>query len=310
MGIISKKRGGSKMRIGFVGLGNMGLPMSKALVEAKYEVNGFDLNEEAVAEFTKAGGNAKATLKEIVADSDVIFTSLPSNNAVEAVYSGDDGLVPNSDDSKVLVDTSTVAPELNKKLEEAAKEKGVAFIAAPVSGGVIGAVNKTLTFLVGGSKEVYEKAKPAMEVMGENLFHVSELIDSGTTVKLINNLLIGFYTAGVGEALHIANKQGIDLDVLYDMLEVSYGQSRIYERNYKEYIRENNYENGFTTNLLLKDLGFAVDLADSHNLDLPISHRLFDLYGEIAEEGYGDDDMAIIYERVANKSKEKDEKAK
>lgn len=292
-------------RIGFVGLGNMGLPMSKALIEANYEVNGFDLNEEAIAEFTNAGGQAKDTLQQIVESSDVIFTSLPSNQAVEAVFLGDDGLITHSKGEEILVDTSTVAPEVNQKLAAAAEEKGVSFIAAPVSGGVIGAVNKTLTFMVGGAKEVFEKVQEPLQVMGENLFHVSERIDSGTTVKLINNLLIGFYTAGVGEALHIANKQGIDLDVLYDMLEVSYGQSRIYERNYKEYIRENNYENGFTTNLLLKDLGFAIDLAESHQLDLPISRELFDLYGEIAKEGYGDDDMAIIYERVAKKSEEK-----
>lgn len=296
-------------KIGFVGLGNMGLPMSKALIEADYEVSGFDLNEEAVAEFEKAGGKAKDTLKEIVAASDVVFTSLPSNEAVEAVFLGEDGLVNNSDDSKILVDTSTVAPEVNQKLSKAAEEKGVPFLAAPVSGGVIGAVNKTLTFMVGGLKETFERVEAPLNVMGANLFHVSDRIDSGTTVKLINNLLIGFYTAGVGEALHIANKQGIDLDVLYDMLEVSYGQSRIYERNYKEYIRENNYENGFTTNLLLKDLGFAIDLAENHNLDLPISRELFDLYEQITKEGYGDDDMAIIYERVAKKSEEKDKKA-
>src|SRR5699024_8542383 len=214
---ISKKRWKKMKKIGYVGLGNMGLPMSKALVEAKYEVNGFDLNEEAVAQFTEAGGNAKATLKDIVAASDIIFTSLPSNNAVEAVYLGEDGLVANSNETKILVDTSTVAPELNQKLEKATKEKGVPFIAAPVSGGVIGAVNKTLTFMVGGPKDIFEKAKAPMDVMGANLFHVSDQIDSGTTVKLINNLLIGFYTAGVGEALHIANKQNIDLDVLYDM---------------------------------------------------------------------------------------------
>lgn len=295
-------------KIGFIGLGNMGLPMSKALIEADYEVYGFDLNEEAAAEFEKAGGTAKATLKEIVEASEIVFTSLPSNKAVEAVYLGEDGLIPNSNGDKILVDTSTVAPEVNQKLEKAANKQGVAFLAAPVSGGVIGAVNKTLTFMVGGSKETYEKVKDALNVMGANLFHVSERIDSGMTVKLINNLLIGFYTAGVGEALHIANKQGIDLDVLYDMLEVSYGQSRIYERNYKEYIRENNYENGFTTSLLLKDLGFALDLADSHDLDLPISRQLVDLYEEIVEEGYGDDDMAIIYERVAKKSEERAKK--
>lgn len=297
-------------RIGFVGLGNMGLPMSKSLVEEGYQVNGFDLNEEAVAEFSKFGGNAKSSLKEIVDNSDLIFTSLPSNNAVEAVFIGEDGLVNTSNRDTVLVDTSTVAPELNQKIADAAKAKGVPFIAAPVSGGVIGAINRTLTFMVGGPKEVFQQAEKEMNIMGANIFHVSEQIDSGTTVKLINNLLIGFYTAGVGEALHIANKQNIDLDQLFDMLNVSYGQSRIYERNYKEFIAEDNFKPGFALKLLLKDMGFALDLAESHDLDLPISKELLKLYDQVDKDGYGDQDMAVIYERVRKESEKKKATAK
>ncbi len=121
-----------------------------------------------------------------------------------------------------------------------------------MSGGVIGAENRTLTFMVGGSKEVYEKTESIMGVLGANIFHVSEQIDSGTTVKLINNLLIGFYTAGVSEALTLAKKNNMDLDKMFDILNVSYGQSRIYERNYKSFIAPENYEPGFTVNLLKK----------------------------------------------------------
>lgn len=292
-------------RIGFVGLGNMGLPMSKSLVEEGYQVNGFDLNEAAIAEFSNFGGSKKESLKAVIAESDVVFTSLPSNNAVEGVYLGADGLINNGNAEIVLVDTSTVAPELNQKIADTAKEKGVQFIAAPVSGGVIGAVNRTLTFMVGGRKEIFEQAEKEMNIMGSNIFHVSEQIDSGTTVKLINNLLIGFYTAGISEALHIANKQNIDLDQLFDMLSVSYGQSRIYERNYKEFIAEDNFKPGFALSLLLKDLGFALDLADSHDLDLPISKQLLSLYDEVDKAGYGADDMSVLYERVRDESEKK-----
>lgn len=106
--------------------------------------------------------------------------------------------------------------------------------------------------MVGGSKDVYDKTESIMEVLGANIFHVSEQIDSGTTVKLINNLLIGFYTAGVSEALTLAKKSNMDLDKMFDILNVSYGQSRIYERNYKSFIAGENYEPGFTVNLLKK----------------------------------------------------------
>jgi len=229
----------------------------------------------------------------------LIFTSLPSPRAVEAVYFGEEGLIENSHPNVVLIDTSTVAPQLNKRLAEAANDKKVDFLAAPVSGGVIGAENRTLTFMVGGSKEVYEKGLPVMEVLGANVFHVSEQIDSGTTVKLINNLLIGFYTAGVSEALTLAKKNNMDLEKMFDILNVSYGQSRIYERNYKSFIAPENYEPGFTVNLLKKDLGFAVDLAKESELHLPVSEMLLNLYDEAGKAGYGEKDMAALYKKIS-----------
>ena len=251
-------------QIGFIGLGNMGLPMSKCLLEEGFKVVGHDLSEEALVLFQQAGGEISHSISELVDKSELLFTSLPSSKAVEEVYLGKEGVIENSHSPMILVDTSTVAPELNNRIAEAAKQKKIDFLAAPVSGGVIGAVNRTLTVMVGGSKEVYERVLPVFNLLGENIFHVNEQIDSGTTVKLINNLLIGFYTAGVSEALHIANKKNINLDDLFSMLNVSYGQSRIYERNYKSFISKEDYSPGFSLELLLKDLGFALELAEEH----------------------------------------------
>lgn len=290
-------------KIGFIGLGNMGMPMSKNLVEDGYDVLGYDLNKDALTEFEEAGGKTANSGGEVAANCDVVFTSLPSSKAAEAVYLGEDGLISHSHKDIVLVDTSTVAPEMNEKIAKAATEKGIAFLAAPVSGGVIGAVNRTLTFMVGGSEEVFKQVLPLINALGTDCFHVGETIDSGTTVKLINNLLIGFYTAGVSEALQLANKKDIDLDKLFDMLNVSYGQSRIYERNYKTYIANNDYEPGFTISLLLKDLGFALDLAKQQDLNLPISEQLVSLYTETEKEGYGPKDMAVLYEKVKAQGK-------
>ncbi|MDZ5610437.1 NAD(P)-dependent oxidoreductase [Bacillus pseudomycoides] len=286
-------------KIGFIGLGNMGLPMSKNLVKSNYTVYGVDLNKDAEASFEKEGGIIGLSIANLAETCDLIFTSLPSPRAVEAVYFGEEGLIENSHPNVVLIDTSTVAPQLNKKLADAANDKKVDFLAAPVSGGVIGAENQSLTFMVGGSKEVFEKGLSVMEVLGANVFHVSEQIDSGTTVKLINNLLIGFYTAGVSEALTLAKKNNMDLDKMFDILNVSYGQSRIYERNYKSFIAPENYEPGFTVNLLKKDLGFAVDLAKESELHLPVSEMLFNLYDEAGKAGYGEKDMAALYQKVS-----------
>ncbi|PEA52627.1 3-hydroxyisobutyrate dehydrogenase [Bacillus pseudomycoides] len=285
-------------KIGFIGLGNMGLPMSKNLITANFIVCGVDLNKEAENSFQQAGGIIGLSIPQLAESCEMILTSLPSSRAVETVYLGEGGLINKSHPGIILIDTSTVAPQLNMKIAEAAKRKGIDFLAAPVSGGVIGAVNRTLTFMVGGPNEVYEQSLPVLDVLGENIFHVSEKIDSGTTVKLINNLLIGFYTAGVSEALSLAKHSNMDLEKLFDILNVSYGQSRIYERNYKSFIATENYEPGFTVNLLKKDLGFALDLAKENNLELPVSKMLLDQYEEAGKDGFGEKDMAVLYKKV------------
>ncbi|MGE6378471.1 NAD(P)-dependent oxidoreductase [Peribacillus muralis] len=289
-------------KIGFIGLGNMGLPMSRSLLLSNYTVYGMDLNEEAEMSFHQSGGTIGVSVENMVKQCDVILTSLPSANAVEEVFLGEKGLVYLVESGVMLIDTSTVAPDLNVRIEEAAKKKDVDFLAAPVSGGVIGAVNRTLTFMVGGAKPVFDKALPLFNAMGENIFHVNDRIDSGTNTKLINNLLIGFYTAGVSEALHLAKNSNLDLERLFEMLNVSYGQSRIYERNYKSFIANDNYEPGFSLELLRKDLRFALGLAAKNGVELPLSKILFDLYEEAVKDGYGEKDMSILYKKISEHS--------
>ena len=293
-------------KVGFIGLGNMGLPMSTGLINAGYHVVGYDLNEEAARSFKKAGGEIAASIAQVAENSELILTSLPSVKAVEEVFLGEEGLVNNVKPEQPLIDTSTVSPDLNVEISKVCRENSLDFLAAPVSGGVIGAVNQTLTVMVGGPKQIYEQVLPVFQVLGENIFHVDEQIDSGTTVKLINNLLIGFYTAGVSEALQLANKKNLDLDELFSMLNVSYGQSRIYERNYNSFIAKENYNPGFSLKLLRKDLEFAMELADENQLDLPISKSLLALYRTVEREGYGDQDMAVLYEQVKKQSNKKE----
>ncbi|MFJ5769850.1 NAD(P)-dependent oxidoreductase [Psychrobacillus sp. NPDC093180] len=289
-------------KIGFVGLGNMGSPMSLNLIASNFDVYGVDLNQEALLHFEKNGGKVGYTVAQLANICDVIFTSLPSNAAVETIYLGEQGLIEHAHPNILLIDTSTVSPELNIKIEQSAKLKVVDFLAAPVSGGVIGAINKTLTFMIGGPKNVFEKALPVINLLGENIFHVSEKIDSGTATKLINNLLIGFYTAGVSEALTLAKESQLDLDKLFDMLNVSYGQSRIYERNYKSFIASDDYAPGFALNLLKKDMGFALELADKNHVDLPVSKILYGMYEEADKSGLGEKDMSVLYKKVSSQT--------
>ncbi|WZY01246.1 NAD(P)-dependent oxidoreductase [Bacillus sp. FSL W7-1360] len=290
------------MKIGFIGLGNMGLPMSKNLLASQYEVVGLDLNKESCERFQDAGGEIAQSLVEMTACCGLIFTSLPSSEAAKQVYLARDGLLSSCPADVILVDTSTIAPSLEVEIGTRAEEKGLSFLAAPVSGGVIGAEKRTLTFMVGGAEETLEQVRPHLLKLGSHVFHLGERYDSGTNAKLINNLLIGFYTAGVAEALTLARESGLDLDFLFDVLSVSYGQSRIYERNYKSFMAKENYEPGFTLALLNKDLRFAMDLAASHDLNLPISQALVDLYADAEASGLGAKDMAVIYERIGEQS--------
>ncbi|WP_078391257.1 NAD(P)-dependent oxidoreductase [Shouchella patagoniensis] len=290
------------MRIGFIGLGNMGKPMSLNLVDSGYKVTGFDINDSAMEVLREAGGQKANTLDEVIAASDLILTSLPSSAACENVYLGEDGLLAKVPQGIVLVDTSTVAPELEKRIGVQADKKGISFLAAPVSGGVVGAENRTLTFMVGGPKELLESVHPHLMKLGSNIFHISEQYDSGTNAKLINNLLIGFYTAGVAEALTLAEKSGLNLDFLFNVLNVSYGQSRIYERNYKTFMANDDYEPGFALKLLNKDLRFAMDLASDHGVDLPISKALVALYADAEQAGLGEKDMSVLYKRIGEQN--------
>lgn len=281
--------------IGIIGLGNMGMPMATNLVQAGYEVYGFDVNAKAELEFAAVGGKTGLTVAEVVQKTDVILTSLPSPDIVESVFTGLDGILEHARAGQTVVDTSTVTPQLNERLARASQAKGIGYLAAPISGGVVGAKNRTLTIMVGGPKELYDSVYPVFMALGQNIFHVGERVDSGTAVKLINNLLIGFYTSAVSEGVALAKQMGLDLDLLFDILNVSYGQSRIYERNYKSFIAPNDFAPHFSLNLLLKDLRIAQEMAQQSGLSLPITAELLAIYEQSQEAGFGEQDMAALY---------------
>lgn len=281
--------------LGFIGLGNMGLPMSIGLIQAGYEVYGSDLSKEAEKNFQEAGGKTGLSIPAIARKADIVMTSLPSPQIVEDIYLGEDGIVDHAHSDLLMIDFSTVAPNVNEKVADAARKKEISYLGVPVSGGIIGAKNQSLSMMVGGEKQLFELAYPIFDVIGGNIFHVGEKPDAGTIVKLINNLYIGFYTQAVGEALTLADHAGIDHETLFDILNVSYGQSGIYERNYKTFISQDNYEPGFTTHLLLKDLGLAEQMADENDVELPIMKQLISMYEKADKMGYSQKDMASMY---------------
>jgi len=290
-------------KLGFIGLGNMGLPMSVNLLKAGYKVYGFDINSQAIEQFKKEGGVGLATAKEVAEQSDIIMTSLPTPQVVELVYRSEQGILHHAKKGSLLIDFSTVNPELNDSLHKDAQSLGLSYLGAPVSGGVIGAINATLTIMVGGKEEDYQTGSEIFRIVGKNIYHLGTTPSVGTRIKLLNNLMIGFYTEAVAETIVLGEKMGIHADTLYDVLSNSYGQSRIYERNYLEYMKNDSYQPGFSTNLLLKDLKLAKNMADEAGVPLRIGEKLVDLYSDISQQGYGEDDMSATYLSLKEKCK-------
>ncbi len=284
-----------KEKLGFIGLGNMGLPMSINLLRAGYEVYGFDTNTKAMEQFIAEGGIGLSTTKELVQHSNVVMTSLPTPQVVEHVFTSEEGILQNAQQGSLLIDFSTVNPELNDELHKKAQSFDLRYLGAPVSGGVIGAINATLTIMVGGEEKDYQSGEKIFGIVGKNIYHLGTSPSIGTRIKLLNNLMIGFYTQAVAETIVLGEKMGISANTLYEVLSNSYGQSRIYERNYLEYMKNENYEPGFSTNLLLKDLRLAKNMADEAGVPLRIGEQLVHLYNDIAAEGYGENDMSAAY---------------
>lgn len=282
------------MKVGFIGLGNMGLPMAKNLVKANYEVFGKNRSKGKENLFVEAGGKTGMSLAEMAKELDVILTCLPLPADVEGVYFGNEGLIENGHEGLILVDHSTVAPGLNKRIAEAANAKGIEFLDAPISGGNFGAEDGTLSIMVGGKQEVYEKVLPLFNVMGKNIYHIGD-IGSGSVVKLINNLMVAFHTQAVSEAVTLGKKMNVDLDLLFTILNNSYAQSRIYDRHYNSFISKNQYEAGFAIKLLHKDMRLAEEMAAGVNMDLQIGSQLTGILHDAIEHDLGEKDMSALY---------------
>ena len=282
------------MKVGFIGLGNMGLPMAKNLVKANFEVVGKNRSKGKEDLFIEAGGKAGMSVAEMAKELDVILTCLPLPADVEAIYFGEDGLIDNGHEGLILVDHSTVAPGLNHKIADAAQRKGIEFLDAPISGGNFGAEDGTLTIMVGGKKEIYEKVLPLFNVMGKNIYHIGET-GSGSVVKLINNLMVALHTQAVSEAVTLGKKMGVVSDLLFIILNNSYAQSSIYDRHYNSFIAKDQFEAGFAIKLLHKDMRLAEEMASGANMELPIGSQLTNILKDAIENDLGEQDMSALY---------------
>lgn len=281
------------MKLGFIGLGNMGLPMAINLVKANYETFGINRSKGKEMTFVENGGKIGKSVAELAKEADVIMTCLPLPDDVENIYFSKDGILPNGKEGLTLIDFSTVSSDLNEKIYEAAKKKGIGFLDAPISGGNEGARLGTLSIMVGGDREVFNKVYPIFEVLGKNIYHTGK-VGNGTIIKLINQYMVSVHTQAVSEALFLAEKMGIELENLFEILNNSYAQSRIFERHFK-YISKNEYEPGFALNLLYKDMSLVQQMAENNNIKLPAGELVNKMLESAKESDYQNDDMSAHY---------------
>lgn len=282
------------MKIGFIGIGNMGTPMSTNLLKAGHELVVYDIREEAMEEPVRLGAKAARSPKEVAQTSDVVMTSLPTQKALEEVVLQRDGVLEGAKRGCVLIDTSTVSPSTVKRIAAIAKERGVEVLDAPVSSGVAGARAATLTVMVGGDKGVFERCLEIFRVIGKNVYHVGG-VGSGNAVKLVNNLMSLVNLAALSEGMVLGMKAGVDPETLHRVISVSTGSSYALEVKLPNLISKGRFEAGFAIDLACKDLGLAIDLGREMGVPLFVTNVAQQVYELARARGMGRlDHTAII----------------
>lgn len=287
------------MHIAFIGLGNMGLPMARNLLKAGFTLSVFDLVAEAMSTLAAEGAKACMSAGEAARQADVILTMLPASQHVEQIYLGDGGLLVNARAGAILVDCSTIAPAVARKVAQAAEEAGFPMLDAPVSGGTAGAAAGTLTFMVGGAAEVIEQVRPLLERMGKNIYHAGSH-GAGQIVKMCNNMMLGILMAGTAEALNLGVAHGLDPKVLSEIMSKSSGRNWALEvYNPWPGVMENapaskGYAGGFGVDLMLKDLGLALEAAIASKVATPMGAQARGLYALHSAQGNGKLDFSSI----------------
>ncbi|MEE4361280.1 MAG: 3-hydroxyisobutyrate dehydrogenase [Pseudomonadales bacterium] len=273
-------------RIAFVGLGNMGGPMARNLVRAGHAVTAFDLSADALAQARADGASVAASVADAVADAAFVVTMLPAGQHVERVYLGaEEGpcLLDRVGPDTVLIDCSTIAAATARTVAAAAAARGRAMLDAPVSGGVGGAEAGTLTFMVGGDAAALAQARPLFEAMGRNIFHAGDS-GAGQVAKMCNNMLLAVLMTGTAEAIQLGVANGLDPAVLSDIMKQSSGGNwalnvyNPYPGVMDGVPASRGYSGGFLVDLMIKDLGLAMDAAASTGQSTPLGALARSLY--------------------------------
>jgi len=288
------------MKIGFIGLGIMGKPMAKNLLKAGYQLLVFDVNPVPVKELASAGAEGASSSKEVAQKSDVVVTMLPNSPHVKAAVLGPNGVLEGAKPGMILVDMSSIAPLAAKDVAAEAAKKGVEMLDAPVSGGEPKAIDGTLSIMVGGKKEVFEKCQGFLGKMGASVVLCGD-IGAGNTTKLANQIIVALNIAAMSEALVLGAKAGVNPETIYKAIRGGLAGSTVLEAKAPMAL-SGNFKPGFRIELHIKDLANAIDTAHEIGVPLPLTCQVMEIMQALKVDGKaGNDHSGVIqfYEKLA-----------
>ena len=284
------------MKIGFIGLGKMGLPMGKNLCKAGYSVYVHSTNPVSQEEMLGEGAIAIKSYNEMAKCCDMVITIVPADKEIKELYLSDEGLIANAREGVIFIDMTSAKGATKELVNEAVKaaDKGLQCVDAPVSGGVAGAVNGTLTIMTGCEESTFEAVKPVLEAMGKNIIYTGA-VGTASNVKLLNQMLNAGNTAVAAEVLCMSRKLGVDDEVLKNVVSQSSGQSFVFDKNVTRFMMSGEHTPGFRLNLMKKDVGLFIDAANELEGFTPVTHLVYELFRACANNGMGDLNYTSIH---------------
>jgi 2-hydroxy-3-oxopropionate reductase len=278
--------------VGFIGLGIMGKPMARHLLDAGYALTVYSRSRGPVDELAAEGATAAASPREVTERTEIVITMLPDSPDVQAVITGEDGVLRGAREGGLIIDMSTISPIVARELAERASELGVGMLDAPVSGGDVGARNATLSIMVGGSAEDFARAEPLFGTMGKTITHVGPAA-SGQVVKACNQVVVALVLEAVSEALVLGSKAGVDPATIIQVLSGGMAATRVMEMRGPNFL-EHNFTPGFKVDLHHKDLGIALSTAREYGVSLPLTGIVEQMLQALRTRGMGDQDHSAL----------------
>jgi 3-hydroxyisobutyrate dehydrogenase-like beta-hydroxyacid dehydrogenase len=290
------------MRVGFIGLGNMGVGMANNVLKAGHDLTVWNRTPAKVDELVSHGAKRAATPAELTRNVDLVLACLADIKTSREIFLASGGVIESCRRGQVLVDHATVDINTSRDCYRAARAKGASFLDAPISGGPLGARDATMSIMVGGDRAAFETAKPVFDRMGKTVRYMGES-GAGTAMKLVNQLLVTVHVCAAAEAFLLASKAGIDINEAASLLAASWGNSRMVERSAPITAKRDFKKSAAPVRNLVKDIGIIVDLARDMGLALPLSNQAQELMHQTRDMGYAEGDIAAVLLALEKRSR-------